>query len=277
MFRIGCHISSAGGYLAMAKRAEALGANTFAFFTRNPRGGSAKPIEETDIAAFHAECARAGIDRLVAHAPYTLNPCAAKANVAEFARMAFSDDLQRMEHTPGQLYNFHPGSHVGQGEDAGIALIVDQLNAVLTPDLRTTVLLETMAGKGSEVGRSFEELRRILDGITQQEKMGVCLDTCHLHDAGYDLVGDLDGVLEQFDRVIGLHRLHAVHLNDSMNPRGARKDRHERIGHGYLGLEAIGRIINHPALRRLPFLLETPNELPGFGEEIALLRRLYKD
>ena len=187
------------------------------------------------------------------------------------------DDLARMERLPGNLYNFHPGSHVGQGEEVGIALIVDQLNAVLTPELRTTVLLETMAGKGSEVGRSFEELRRILDGVALQEKMGVCLDTCHLHDAGYDLVDDLDGVLAQFDRVIGLDRLHAVHLNDSMNPRGARKDRHERIGHGHLGLEAIGRIINHPALRHLPFLLETPNERPGFGEEIALLRRLYKD
>lgn len=197
MFRIGCHISSAGGYLAMAKRAEALGANTFAFFTRNPRGGSAKPIEETDIAAFHAECARAGIDRLVAHAPYTLNPCAAKANVAEFARMAFSDDLQRMEHTPGQFYNFHPGSHVGQGIDAGIEKIAALLNEVLFPDMTTTVLLETMAGKGSEVGGRFEELRAIIDRVELTEHIGVCLDTCHIWDAGYDIAGDLDGVLSR--------------------------------------------------------------------------------
>ena len=203
MFRIGCHISSAGGYLAMAKRAEALGANTFAFFTRNPRGGSAKAIEETDIAAFHAECARAGIDRLVAHAPYTLNPCAAKPNVAEFARMAFSDDLQRMEHTPGQLYNFHPGSHVGQGIDAGIEKIAELLNVVLFPGMTTTVLLETMAGKGSEVGGRFEELCAIIDRVELREHIGVCLDTCHVWDAGYDIAADLEGVLAEFDRVIG--------------------------------------------------------------------------
>ena len=201
MFRIGCHISSAGGYLAMAKRAEALGANTFAFFTRNPRGGSAKAIEDADITAFHAECARAGIDRLVAHAPYTLNPCAAKPNVAEFARMAFSDDLQRMEHTPGQLYNFHPGSHVGQGIDAGIEKIAALLNEVLFPGMTTTVLLETMAGKGSEVGGRFEELRAIIDRVELQAHIGVCLDTCHVWDAGYDIAGDLDGVLAEFDRV----------------------------------------------------------------------------
>ena len=224
MFRIGCHISSAGGYLAMAKRAEALGANTFAFFTRNPRGGSAKAIEETDIAAFHAECARAGIDRLVAHAPYTLNPCAAKPNVAEFARMAFSDDLQRMEHTPGQHYNFHPGSHVGQGIDAGIEKIAALLNEVLFPDMTTTVLLETMAGKGSEVGGRFEELRAIIDRVDLREHIGVCLDTCHVWDAGYDIAADLEGVLAEFDRVIGLERLHAVHLNNSLNPCGSRKD-----------------------------------------------------
>ena len=217
MFRIGCHISSAGGYLAMAKRAEALGANTFAFFTRNPRGGSAKPIEEADIAAFHAECARAGIDRLVAHAPYTLNPCAAKPQVAEFAHMAFADDLQRMEHTPGQLYNFHPGSHVGQGIDVGIEKIAALLNEVLFPDMTTTVLLETMAGKGSEVGGRFEQLRAIIDRVELKEHVGVCLDTCHVWDAGYDIAGDLDGVLAEFDRVIGLGRLHAVHLNNSLN------------------------------------------------------------
>ena len=274
MFRIGCHISSAGGYLAMAKRAEALSANTFAFFTRNPRGGSAKPIEETDIAAFHAECARAGIDRLVAHAPYTLNPCAAKANVAEFARMAFSDDLQRMEHTPGQLYNFHPGSHVGQGIETGIDLIAACLDAVVRPEQHTTVLLETMSGKGSEVGGRFEELRAILDASRCGKLLGVCLDTCHVSDAGYDIRNDLDGVLAEFDRVIGLDRLKALHLNDSKNPCGAHKDRHEKIGQGYLGLETFRRILHHPALQGLPMILETPNELPGYAEELALLRTL---
>ncbi len=277
MFNIGCHLSTANGFLGMGRDALAIGANTFQFFTRNPRGGKAKDLDQGDIDAFLALAAEHGFGKLLAHAPYTLNPCSADAKTRNFALETMIDDLARMERLPGNLYNFHPGSHVGQGEEVGIGLIVVQLNAVLTPELRTTVLLETMAGKGSEVGRSFEELRRILDGVALQEKMGVCLDTCHLHDAGYDLVDDLDGVLAQFDRVIGLDRLHAVHLNDSMNPRGARKDRHERIGHGHLGLEAIGRIINHPALRHLPFLLETPNELPGFGEEIALLRRLYKD
>ena len=288
MFRIGCHISSAGGYLAMAKRAEALGANTFAFFTRNPRGGSAKPIEETDIAAFHAECARAGIDRLVAHAPYTLNPCAAKANVAEFARMAFSDDLQRMEHTPGQFYNFHPGSHVGQGIDAGIEKIAALLNEVLFPDMTTTVLLETMAGKGTEVGRSFEELARIIEGVADKRpglssKLGVCLDTCHVNDAGYDIVHDLDGVLDEFDRVVGIDRLRAVHINDSKNPCGAHKDRHECIGKGYLGSEEFGggmqvmqNIVSNSRLRALPFILETPNELAGYAVEIKLLRSLQQ-
>ena len=288
MFRIGCHISSAGGYLAMAKRAEALGANTFAFFTRNPRGGSAKPIEETDIAVFHAECARAGIDRLVAHAPYTLNPCAAKANVAEFARMAFSDDLQRMEHTPGQFYNFHPGSHVGQGIDAGIEKIAALLNEVLFPDMTTTVLLETMAGKGTEVGRSFEELACIIEGVAAKcpelsDKLGVCLDTCHVSDAGYDIIHDLDGVLDEFDRVVGIDRLHAVHINDSKNPCGAHKDRHECIGKGYLGSEEFGggmqvmqNIVSNGRLRALPFILETPNELAGYAAEIKLLRSLQQ-
>ena len=277
MFNIGCHLSTANGFLGMGRDALAIGANTFQFFTRNPRGGKAKDLDQGDIDAFLALATEHGFGKLLAHAPYTLNPCSADAKTRNFALETMLDDLARMERLPGNLYNFHPGSHVGQGEEAGIALIVDQLNAVLTPELHTTVLLETMAGKGSEVGRSFEELRRILDGVTLQEKMGVCLDTCHLHDAGYDLVDDLDGVLEHFDRVIGLGRLHAIHLNDSMNPRGARKDRHERIGHGHLGLDAIERIINHPALRHLPFLLETPNELPGYAEEIALLRGLYKD
>ena len=272
MFRIGCHISSAGGYLAMAKRAEALGANTFAFFTRNPRGGSAKPIEETDIAVFHAECARAGIDRLVAHAPYTLNPCAAKANVAEFARMAFSDDLQRMEHTPGQFYNFHPGSHVGQGIDAGIEKIAALLNEVLFPDMTTTVLLETMAGKGSEVGGRFEELRAIIDRVELTEHIGVCLDTCHIWDGGYDIVSDPDAVFAEFDRVIGLDRLKAVHLNNSLNGLGSHKDRHAKILEGVLPPEALVRIVCHKALAGRPFILETPNDDAGYAQEIAWLR-----
>lgn len=272
MFRIGCHISSAGGYLAMAKRAEALGANTFAFFTRNPRGGSAKPIEETDIAAFHAECARAGIDRLVAHAPYTLNPCAAKPQVAEFAHMAFADDLRRMEHTTGQFYNFHPGSHVGQGIDAGIEKIAALLNEVLFPGMTTTVLLETMAGKGSEVGGRFEQLRAIIDRVDLREHIGVCLDTCHVWDAGYDIAGDLDGVLAEFDRVIGLERLHAVHLNNSLNPCGSHKDRHAKLRDGCIPLEALVRVTQHPALAGLPFILETPNDDAGYAQEIAWLR-----
>ena len=239
-----------------------------------PRGGSAKPIEEADIAAFHAECARAGIDRLVAHAPYTLNPCAAKANVAEFARMAFSDDLQRMEHTPGQLYNFHPGSHVKQGVEVATEQICDMLNAILWQDMKTTVLLETMAGKGSEVGRTFEELRAIIDRTELNDKLGVCLDTCHVSDAGYDIVNHLEDVLADFDRVIGLNRLKAIHLNDSKNPCGAHKDRHEQIGKGYIGLEALMRVVNHPSLKHLPFELETPNDLAGYAAEIKQIREL---
>jgi deoxyribonuclease-4 len=277
MLNIGCHLSTAKGFLAMGRDALSIGANTFQFFTRNPRGGQAKAIDQADLDAFLALAAEHQFVQLLAHAPYTLNPCSADENTRRFALEAMLDDLVRMERLPGNFYNFHPGSHVGQGEDAGIELIVAQLNAVLTPELTTTVLLETMAGKGSEVGRTFEELRRILDGVVLHEKMGVCLDTCHVNDAGYDIVNDLDGVLETFDRVVGLDRLRAIHLNDSMNPLGARKDRHERIGHGHLGLEAITRIINHPTLRHLPFLLETPNELPGYGEEIALLRRVFRD
>ncbi len=277
MLRIGCHLSIAGGFLGMGRDALAIGANTFQFFTRNPRGGKARDLDPADLDAFLALAGENGLGPLLAHAPYTLNPCSADAQTRSFALETMRDDLRRMERLPGNLYNFHPGSHVGQGVDAGIALIVEQLNAVLTPDLRTTVLLETMAGKGSEVGREFGEIRRILDGVVLQEKMGVCLDTCHLHDAGYDVAGDLDGVLEEFDRTIGLDRLRAVHLNDSMNPRGSRKDRHARIGHGQLGVEAIARVINHPALRRLPFVLETPNELPGYAGEIALLRGLYRN
>lgn len=274
MFQIGCHISSAGGYLAMGERAVALGANTFAFFTRNPRGSAAKAIAPDDVAAFHALCAAHGIERLVAHAPYTLNPCGEKPHVQAFARTAFADDLQRMEHTPGQCYNFHPGSHVGQGVDVGIAKIADVLNEVLFPDMRTTVLLETMAGKGSEIGGCFEELRAILNRVELSGKLGVCLDTCHVWDAGYDIVGDLDGVLSEFDRVIGLERLKAVHLNNSLNDRGSHKDRHARITEGRIPLDAIVRIIRHPALDGLPFILETPNDDAGYAQEIALLREL---
>lgn len=274
MFQIGCHISSAGGYLAMGERAVALGANTFAFFTRNPRGGAAKAIDPDDVAAFLALCAAHGIERLVAHAPYTLNPCGEKPHVQAFARTAFADDLQRMEHTPGQFYNFHPGSHVGQGVETGIEKIAGVLNEVLFPDMRTTVLLETMAGKGSEIGGRFEELRAILDRVELDGKLGVCLDTCHIWDAGYDIVSDLDGVLSEFDRVIGLERLKAVHLNNSLNDRGSHKDRHARITEGRIPLDAIVRIIRHPALNGLPFILETPNDDAGYAQEIALLREL---
>ena len=272
MLRIGSHISSAGGYLAMAQRAAALNATTFAFFTRNPRGGSAKAIDAADIAAFHAFCAEHVIDKIVAHAPYTLNPCAEKENVREFARTVFADDLQRMEHTPGQYYNFHPGSHVGQGVETGIAKTVEILNESLFPAMHTTVLLETMAGKGSEIGATFEELREILDRVTLDEHMGVCLDTCHVYDGGYDIVNDLDGVLTKFDTTIGLSRLKAVHLNNSMFGLSSHKDRHAKIVDGKMPLEAIVRIIRHPALRDLPFILETPNDDAGYAAEIALLR-----
>ena len=276
MFRIGCHISSAGGYLAMGQRAVALGANTMAFFTRNPRGGSAKAADPADAAAFLALCAAEDIDLLVAHAPYTMNPCGEKPHVQEFARLAMREDLQRMELTPGHYYNFHPGSHVGQGTSVGIEKIAAVLNASLFPEMTTTVLLETMAGKGSEIGGRFEELRAIIDGVSLTDKVGVCLDTCHVWDAGYDIVNDLDGVLTAFDRVVGLDRLRAVHLNNSKNPLGSRKDRHARIVEGEMPLEAIARIINHPALRDLPFILETPNEDEGYAEEIRLLKSLVR-
>jgi deoxyribonuclease-4 len=277
MLNIGCHLSMAKGFMNMGRDALSIGANTFQFFTRNPRGGKAKAIDLADLDDFLSLAKEHRFATLLAHAPYTLNPCSADESTRRFAMEIMQDDLARMELLPGSLYNFHPGSHVGQGESAGIALIVAQLNALLTPQLRTTVLLETMSGKGSEVGRTFQELRQILDGVELAEKMGVCLDTCHLHDAGYDLVGDLDGVLKEFDEVIGLDQLRAIHLNDSMNPMGSRKDRHARIGHGHIGLPAITRIINHPQLRQLPFYLETPNELPGYAEEIALLRSVYRD
>ena len=277
MLNIGCHLSSTKGFLAMGKTALSIGASTFQFFTRNPRGGSAKTIDPKDVAAFLEFAAENGIAPVLAHAAYTLNPCSAEAKTRNFALESMADDLRRMEWLPGNLYNFHPGSHVGQGIEEGIALIAAQLDTVMWAEMQTTVLLETMAGKGSEVGSAFSELREIIDRVKMPEKIGVCLDTCHVHDAGYDIVNDLDGVLREFDEIIGLDRLKAVHLNDSLNPRGARKDRHACIGEGHIGLEAFGRIVNHPRLRELPFCLETPNELPGYAREISMLRGLRKD
>lgn len=274
MFYIGCHLSASDGFLAMGRTALSIGANTFQFFTRNPRGSKAKAIDPADVAAFLALAAENGFGTLVAHAPYTINPCSKDEHTREFARMTLADDLKRMEHLPGNVYNFHPGSHTGQGIETGIAQIAETLNAILTPDIRTTVLLETMSGKGSEVGSRFEELREIIDRVALSDKLGVCLDTCHVSDAGYDIADDLDGVLTEFDRVIGLDRLRAVHVNDSLNPRGSRKDRHARIGEGCLGAEALGRVVRHPALQGLPFVLETPNELAGYAREIALLKEL---
>lgn len=276
MLTVGCHLSSSKGYLAMGKDAVKINANTFQFFTRNPRGGNAKAIVPSDVEAYLAFAAEHNITRILAHAPYTLNACSADEHLREFARATIADDLARMEYTPGNCYNFHPGSHVKQGVEIGITYISDMLNAILKPDQTTTVLLETMAGKGSEIGRSFEELREILDRVTLSDHMGVCLDTCHVWDGGYDIVNHLDEVLTKFDRVIGLSRLKAIHLNDSLNPLGAHKDRHARIGEGYIGKEALIRIINHPALRKLPFYLETPNELDGYAAEIALLRENYQ-
>lgn len=275
MFYIGCHLSASDGFLAMGKTALSIGANTFQFFTRNPRGSKAKAIDPADVAAFLTLAAENGFGTLVAHAPYTINPCSKDERTREFARMTLADDLKRMEHIPGNVYNFHPGSHTGQGMEAGIGQIAETLNAILTPDIRTTVLLETMSGKGSEVGSRFEELREIIDRVELSDKLGVCLDTCHVSDAGYDIADDPDGVLAEFDRVIGLDRLRAIHVNDSLNPVGSHKDRHARIGEGCLGAEALGRVVRHPALQGLPFVLETPNELPGYAREIALLKELH--
>lgn len=277
MLTIGCHLSSSKGYLAMGKDAVKINANTFQFFTRNPRGGNAKAIVPSDVEAYLAFAKEHGISRILAHAPYTLNACSADEHLREFARNTMADDLLRMEYTPGNCYNFHPGSHVKQGVETGIAYIVDMLNQILKPEQTTTVLLETMAGKGSEIGRNFEELREILDRVNLTDHMGVCLDTCHVWDGGYDIVNHLDEVLTEFDRVIGLNRLKAVHLNDSQNPLGAHKDRHAKIGEGQIGKEALVRVINHPALKNLPFYLETPNELPGYAAEIALLRDSYSE
>ena len=271
---LGCHLSTAGGYAQMGETALQIGANTFAFFTRNPRGVNAKPLDEADVAQLRATMEEHHFGRLVAHAPYTMNLCSANPETAAFARRAMAGDLKRMESLPGNYYNFHPGSHVKQGVDRGIELICEGLNEVLVAGQATTVLLETMAGKGSEVGRTFEELARIIEGTTHDELLGVCLDTCHVSDGGYDIACDLDGVLDEFDRVIGLDRLKALHLNDSKNPCGSHKDRHEKIGKGQLGIGCFAAVVREPRLRELPMVLETPNDLDGYASEIALLRSL---
>ena len=272
MIYIGNHLSSSKGFLAMGKMALKLGGDTFAFFTRNPRGGKAKEIDEADVEAFLALAREHQFGKLVAHAPYTMNLCSPKEDIRAFAKDIFSDDLKCMEYLPGNYYNFHPGSHVGQGAEAGIEVIADVLNECMWPEQQTIVLLETMAGKGSEIGRDFSELRRILDRVQCQDRIGVCLDTCHVWDGGYDIVGDLDHVLRQFDEIIGLERLHAVHLNDSMNPCGAHKDRHEKLGQGCIGPEGLKAVVTHPLLQGKPFILETPNDDAGYAKEIAQVR-----
>ena len=277
MLHIGCHLSSSDGFLAMGNTALSIEADTFQFFTRNPRGSKAKAIDEEDAKALMELMKVHRFPVILAHAPYTLNPCSATEKTREFARLTMEDDLKRMKFTPGQLYNFHPGSHTGQGAEKGIEEIAALLNELLKPEQTTTVLLETMAGKGSEVGRTFEELAAILKKVKLQDKMGVCLDTCHIWDGGYDIVNDLEGVVEQFDRIIGLDRLKAIHLNDSLNGCGSHKDRHACIGAGKIGLEALTGVINHPRLKHLPFFLETPNDLEGYKKEIALLRGRYTE
>jgi deoxyribonuclease-4 len=275
MLNIGCHLSTTKGFKNMGREAVEIGGNTFQFFTRNPRGGKAKDIDEKDVEGLLEILKENNFAKILAHAPYTLNACSADERTREFAVETMADDLARMEYLPNNLYNFHPGSHVKQGVDVGISYIVDMLNTVLKPEQTTKVLLETMAGKGSEIGRRFEEIAEIISRVELKEHMGVCLDTCHVYDAGYDIVNDLDGVLEEFDRVIGLERLHAIHLNDSKNPFESHKDRHEKIGEGSLGIQAITRIINHPKLRNIPFFLETPNDIDGYEKEIEILRSLY--
>lgn len=277
MIYIGNHLSSSKGFAAMGKAAQALGGDTFAFFTRNPRGGSAKEIIPEDTARLCEMAKEEHFGTLVAHAPYTMNVCSAKEDIRQFSKDMLKEDLLRMEYTPGNYYNFHPGSHTGLGTDVAIPMIAEAINEALTPELHTTILLETMAGKGSEVGKSFEELRAIIDLVELKEKVGVCFDTCHVWDGGYDIVNNLDGVLEEFDRIIGLDKLKAIHLNDSMNPLGAKKDRHARLGEGYIGLEALKRVINHPALHKLPFYLETPNDLEGYAREIHIMREAWKE
>lgn len=271
---IGCHLTISKGYLAMGREALSIGGNTAQFFTRNPRGGKARPLDPEDMAALAALMEEHHFGPLVAHAPYTINPCAANEKTLEFAHMTMADDIRRLDLLPNCYYNFHPGSHVGQGTEAGIEKIAATLNTVMYPEQNTTVLLETMAGKGSEVGGRFEELREIIDRVELNGKIGVCLDTCHISDGGYDIIGDLDGVLTEFDKVIGLGRLKALHLNDSMNPPGSHKDRHQKLGQGFLGWEPFHRIMTHSALKDLPKILETPNELPGYAEEIRLLREM---
>ena len=272
MIYIGNHLASSKGYLAMGKMALELGADTFAFFTRNPRGGSAKEIKPQDAQKLRDLMQEHQFGTLVAHAPYTMNVCSAKEDVRQFAKDMLKDDMKRMEFTPNNYYNFHPGSHVGQGTEIAIPMIAEALNEALTPEMNTTVLLETMAGKGSEVGRSFEELRAIIDLVELNDKIGVCFDTCHVWDAGYDIVNNLDGVLEEFDRVIGIDRLKAIHFNDSLNDCGAHKDRHAKIGEGKIGAEAMKRIVQHPLLQGKPFILETPNDDEGYAREIAMIR-----
>ena len=273
---IGNHTTSSKGYTRMARQMIANGGNTFAFFTRNPRGGRAKEIDPEDVRKFLELTEEYKFGKIVAHAPYTLNACAAKENIREFARETMADDQKRMEWTPGNYYNFHPGSHVGQGAEAGVRMIAEMLNEVLTEDQTTTVLLETMSGKGTEMGRNFEELRQILDLVEKKDKMGICLDTCHVWDGGYDIVNDFDGVLEEFDRIIGLEKLKAIHLNDSLNDLGSHKDRHARIGEGRIGLEALVRVIRYPRLEGIPFILETPNDDEGWAAEIRTLREAYE-
>ncbi|MBO5023299.1 MAG: deoxyribonuclease IV [Clostridia bacterium] len=276
MLKIGCHLSSSQGYLAMGKDAVNIDANTFAFFTRNPRGGSAKAINELDVARFLEFANKYTISPLVAHSPYTLNPCSAKPDLREFARNTMADDLCRLEYTPGNFYNFHPGSHTGQGEETGILQCAEMLNSIITDEQTTTILIETMAGKGSEIGKNFTQIAKIISMVEKREKVGVCLDTCHIWDGGYDIVNDLDGVLTEFDKTIGISKLRAVHLNDSLNECGAHKDRHAKIGEGKIGKEALIRVINHESLYSLPFILETPNDEDGYRKEIAMLREAYK-
>ncbi|OWV06689.1 MULTISPECIES: deoxyribonuclease IV [unclassified Fibrobacter] len=277
MLHIGCHLSSSSGFLAMGQTALSIGADTFQFFTRNPRGGAAKPFDKADALKLVELLEANQFVPILAHAPYTLNACAADEGLRQYAEDVMADDIFRMDHFPGAMYNFHPGSHVKQGAEVGIEFISAMLNRLLKPSQKTTVLLETMAGKGSEVGRTFEELKAILDRVELSSKMGVCMDTCHVFDGGYDIVDHLDDVLELFDRVIGLDKLKAIHLNDSKNPMGSHKDRHEVIGGGFIGLEALTRVVNHPSLKNLPFYLETPNELPGYAAEIALMRSRFQE
>ena len=275
MLYIGCHLSASKGFFAMGNQAKQIGANTFAFFTRNPRGGSAKQVSPEDANKFLESCSNFG--KLVAHAPYTMNPCSADEKIREFSKNAMADDLKRMEFIPNNYYNFHPGSHVKQGAEIGIELISKQLNEVLTPEQSTTVLLETMSGKGSEVGRNFEEIRAIIDRVELNNKLGVCLDTCHIWDGGYDIVNNPDGVIEEFDRIIGLDRLKAIHLNDSLNPCGSHKDRHTKIGAGYIGADALVKFVNRSELKGLPVILETPNDMEGYAKEIKFLSENYSE